>query len=136
MWAEGDHIYAISRKYLGVDLGRPLFLADYMAHGIKTPNWLTFVGDDFLEMMGGKDTMIGKLPESVEPLDLEHGLLLKAGPQPLFGEVNRKEDLADYRAVAEACRAVAIPDESWVSMTASVVLRTRNGGSTALTDNA
>jgi len=110
-WMEGDHIYTVSRKYLGIDIGKPLYFAGFMEHGVKPPNWLTMIGSDFLKKLGGKKKLRSRLPEEVGIDDVEHGVVLQAGPAPRLGVVNRKERLPEYRAVWQSIREAAIPDE-------------------------
>jgi Protein of unknown function (DUF3396) len=105
---EGSHIYMLSRRFDGLDLGVPWDSAYYAKHGLRTINWLTFIGDDIIERINGRDAVKGSLPQGIPVTDLDHGLMIQAGPRPILGDTNRQEDLGDYYRVGRALRPFAL----------------------------
>lgn len=105
---EGTHIYMLSRRFDGLDLGIPWDSSDEAFHGLRTINWLTFVGDDIAERMNGRDGIKAALPPDIPVTDLDHGLMIQAGPRPILGDVNQLEDLSDYYRVGRALKPLAV----------------------------
>jgi hypothetical protein len=105
---EGGHIHMLSHGFDGLDLGVPWDSAYYAKHGLRTINWLTFVGDGVIERMSGRDAVKAALPQGIPVTDLDHGLMIQAGPRPILGDVNRQEDLGDYYRVGRALRPLAL----------------------------
>jgi hypothetical protein len=110
-YEENGHVYALSRRYRGVDFGKPVMFADFMKHGIKTVNWLAFLGDELIAKVGGKSGLRSKLSHEIIIHDLPHGLMIQAGAEPKMGDVNRNENLQLYQEVGRALAALRIPDE-------------------------
>jgi len=105
---EGSHIHMLSRRFDGLDLGVPWDSAYYAKHGLRTINWLTFVGDGVLERMNGRDAVKAALPHDLPVTNLDHGLMIQTGPRPMLGDVNRQEDLGAYYRVGCALRPLAL----------------------------
>ncbi len=106
---EGSHIYMLSRRFDGLDLGAPWDSAFYAIHGLRTINWLTFVGDGLAERMKGRDGVKAALPQGIPVTDLDHGLMIQAGPTPILGDVNLQEDMSDYYRIGRALKPLAFP---------------------------
>ncbi|MGH7496385.1 MAG: type VI immunity family protein [bacterium] len=115
---ESGHVYALSRRYQGVDFDIPRSFARFMKDGIKGINWLTFLGESLVAKLGGKEELKAKLSKELSFHELQHGIMVQAGPEPQLGDVNRKERLAKYHEVGKVLRSLRIPDE---------VLRNYNG---------
>ena len=67
--------------------------------GVPTVNWLTFVGAESLERLGGHDKVAAQASGGVRVYPLARGAMLRAGPRPLMGAVNRQEAMDDYYTV-------------------------------------
>lgn len=75
--------------------------------GIADIGWRTFVGAPFLERL----PRIGDLADK-PGVTLERAgdmVILTAGPAPIWGDVNRGEDITAYRAIASALASVRYP---------------------------
>lgn len=74
--------------------------------GIADVGWRTVVGAPFLPRLG-------KLPDmpGVTVRTAPAGVTLTAGPAPIWGDINRGEDIAAYQAVAAALAPLAMPRE-------------------------
>src|SRR6185369_11559495 len=90
---EGGHIYKLSRRFLGIDLGKPLSFASFMRAGIKCVNWLTFLGPRQVEELGGLSDLRAALGERATVYELEGGVMIRAGEAPGFGIVNQRDRL-------------------------------------------
>lgn len=106
---EGSHIYMLSRRFDGLDLGAPRDSAFYAIHGLRTINWLTFVGDGLAGRMNGRDGVKAALPQHIPFTDLDHGLMIQAGPKPILGDVNLQENMSDYYRVGRALKPLTFP---------------------------
>jgi hypothetical protein len=74
--------------------------------GLKSAGWLTLVGRRLLDTLGGEEALARALPAEVTVHTLPFGVLIQAGPRPLLGDVNRREDLPLYRAVGRVLAPV------------------------------
>ncbi len=106
---EGEHIHMLTRRFVGLDIGVPWDWSKYAIEGLKTVNWLTFIGDGLAQRMGGRAGVRSALPADAPVTELEHGLMIQAGPRPLLGDVNRPEDITAYRKIAQALKPLSIP---------------------------
>jgi len=103
---EGSKIAMISRRFPGVDLGRPLMFADFLDDSLKCVNWLTGIGAPLLERA---PTLATKLPSSASVIKLQHGILVRASAAASTGDSNRRNDLPDYAAVGRVLTPLRIP---------------------------
>jgi hypothetical protein len=103
-------VYAISRRFRGMQVGMAGDCGRYSRQSLTRVNWLTFVGNEFLARIGGRDRLRPQLGEAITVHDLPHGVMVQAGPEPRFGDVNRQEDLSHYHQVGRALRELAIPE--------------------------
>ncbi|MFN0113198.1 MAG: type VI immunity family protein [Paracoccaceae bacterium] len=73
--------------------------------GLRTVNWLTAIGSDLLADVGGSESLRKLLPSEVTMVPLPNGgLVLRAGPAPEIGDVNRRDRIPAYSAVNAALR--------------------------------
>jgi hypothetical protein len=100
----------LSRRFDGLDIGIPTdqSSSEYGALGLRTINWLTFVGDTIAEKMQGRDGVKIALPPDIPVTDLDHGLMIQAGSWPILGDVNQEEKITDYYRVGNALKPLAI----------------------------
>lgn len=110
-WMEGEHLYMLSRRFSGLDLGVPGKWSKYAIRGLKTVNWLTFLGDGMAQGVGGRSGIKSNLPGSSTLTELDHGVMIQAGVTPLLGDVNLQEDMSAYRDVARVLKPVSLPGE-------------------------
>ena len=110
--SNGSHIRKLSHRFLGLDIGKPSSWSDALIHGIKTVNWLTLVGDRLLEKIGGRDGLREKLLTDIPVHDLDHGVIIQAGPKPTLGDVNAGDDISYYRRVSRVLEPIRVPPEA------------------------
>jgi len=77
--------------------------------GIPDIGWRTIIGPDFTSRLPDLDALANAPGVTYERTgDIA---VITAGPAPIWGDVNRGEDIAPYRAVADALRPVRYPVE-------------------------
>jgi hypothetical protein len=106
---EVSRIAFISKRFRGIDIGRPLFFSKYVGQSIKCVNWLTFIGEWAIDELGGRAKIKARLGDDIIVHELPHGLMIQAGPEPGFGDVNRREELPLYRKVGQVLKPLRIP---------------------------
>lgn len=102
-------VYAISQRFKGIDLGRPLTFEGKAPKGIKSINWLTFLGGPMVERLGGRSALRNALGSENPVHELPHGVMIQAGAEPGFGDVNHREGLPHYHQVGRVLKPLRIP---------------------------
>lgn len=70
--------------------------------------WLTFLGDGLISRLGGRESLKDQLDPAIQILDAGKGLALRAGAEPLPGDVNRQDTLPLLHSVARAIQPVTL----------------------------
>lgn len=109
---EGGPVYALSRRYKGVDFGEPQAIARAINQGIKSINWLTFINTGYVNKLGGKDKLKANLGENILVHELSHGIMIQAGPRPEVGDANQREKLPYYHRVGKVLKEIRFPNEA------------------------
>ncbi|WP_437570567.1 type VI immunity family protein [Sorangium sp. So ce542] len=105
-------VFALSRRFRGIDFGDPLSFSRFVRDGIKCVSWLTFVGDDLAARGGGRAALKRALGSEVAVVELAHGLLIQAGPAPSAGDVNRQDNVPLQHHVGRVLRDLRFPESS------------------------
>jgi hypothetical protein len=96
---------AIAGRYQGVDLFdldvTLVSMRKTKPAGIKTVGWLTLLGSQLSNQVGGAAALTKKLGKSCTVYPLPNGVLIRAGERPTLGDRNRKADVAAYRSVGK-----------------------------------
>ncbi|MBX7187249.1 MAG: DUF3396 domain-containing protein [Vicinamibacteria bacterium] len=91
----------ISRRFPGFEIDDCGGTALRGREAIKGVNWLTLVGDRFLERLGGIASLRSRLEPAIQIRLIEgRGALFRLGPRPEEGDLARGEDLPLHRALA------------------------------------
>lgn len=101
-----EQIHAWASRYLGVDIADLELAADVTKKKIKTVNWITLLGNQMIEELGGESSLDKLVGNGVEIEKANHGAILRAGDAPLLGDINCQEDITLYRRVNEFIRPV------------------------------
>ncbi len=97
----------ISKRYPGIELPEVAITLMAIPFGLKRVNWLTLVGNNLLETIGGSNPLVARLSNEGIFVDiLPKGVLVIAGKEPTIGDVNRQDDLASYHKVGSAVAAL------------------------------
>jgi Type VI immunity for VRR-NUC len=117
-----DAIYALARRFWGVDVEHMNGTLALMRDGIKAVNWITLVGQKFASIPEVQ-TGLGALATTpnVTIDQRKHAAVIVAGPQPVPGDQHRPDHSLDpYYAVANALKSLSLdahpdfPSERWV----------------------
>ncbi|MHB8474549.1 MAG: type VI immunity family protein [Gammaproteobacteria bacterium] len=98
--ASQTHAWATSMRVPGVDICRlPVDRRAVGEDAIKGVNWLTALGADLLQQVGGMSKLREGLSSEIELIELPVGVVIQAGKMPLLGDTNRGETLPLYQQV-------------------------------------
>lgn len=92
-------LFGRAMRHPGVDLEHNWRPQLGGAPAIKGVGWLTILGTDLVEALGGRQSLRDALDDAVVIHAAQHGIVLQAGPTPEVGDVNRGERLPLYRDV-------------------------------------
>jgi hypothetical protein len=97
-------------RFSGLEIDLPWSHAMYLEQEdrIKGVNWLTILDNPWIERLGGTDALRSSLGNSIEWHPFDSGVVLQAGPRPVFGDVNRREPMPYYRQVAKALKPIRV----------------------------
>lgn len=101
----GDEHYQKERsvlagRFLGVSIAEISGRSICSERGLLSVNWLTAIGNTFIEKLGGRRAF-GALSNDIVVHELGTGLLVQAGERPSLGDVNDGDTLPLYREVAK-----------------------------------
>jgi hypothetical protein len=105
-----DAIYALARRYWGIDVEDLNGTLPLTADRIKGVNWLTLVGNR-VSSAGAIDIESLAHHPGIRVEHHKQGSVIVTGPEPVAGDQNRPDDsLQPYYAVAEALRPAFLTD--------------------------
>ncbi len=81
-----------------------------MAKGMSSINWQTYVRDEWLERIGGRQAVKDRCRSPVLAIDLPQGLLVQAGPGPEI-QPDKLESYKKVAAIFKPLRAQAVRDK-------------------------
>jgi hypothetical protein len=108
-WTEEGPLFKLSNRFSGVDFADPYRFREYQAFGINCANWLTWIGEKFLDRLPhGYDQ---DPPKGVKIYQSGKARVFRAGAKPMFGSVNEQEDMDTYFAVGRLLDKAKFPSE-------------------------
>lgn len=87
---------SIGNRFPGIDLAHPFSTQFIVTKGIKCINWLTFLNPEHVERLGGMAKLVEAGGSEVTVQQLLQGAVVRAGPAPAAGDVNRRDTLPAY----------------------------------------
>jgi hypothetical protein len=90
----------------GYDVANTLYTNTALGDRSRGARWLTMLGTDLVDRLGGKSALAAKLIDGVDVVEGAHGILLRAGKAPEIGDVNRQQSTPLLASVAEAIERV------------------------------
>jgi hypothetical protein len=104
-----QYVFMLARRFPGLELDRPSYHRMSLAAGIKGVNWLTVLGERWLEKLGG----LGSLERHLESdaftlLEFSGGVVIQAGGEPELGDVNRRLKPERYRALGRVTQPLLV----------------------------
>lgn len=97
------------KRFPGLEFQFPL-LSMPLWGGIRTVNWLTIIGDRYVEALGGRAALTGMVPDDVTLHDYDGGVLIQAGAEPELGDVNNGIWPEKYRNINAILRPLRFED--------------------------
>jgi hypothetical protein len=105
-----DRIYPLARRYWGPDVEHLNSTIRLMRGGIKGISWLTLIGQDFLEKVGGRAPLEALADGETRVTVGRGGVLIVAGPVPDWLDQNRPgPEMSRYQRIARALERVFLP---------------------------
>jgi hypothetical protein len=104
-------VYQIAKRFPGLDVDGPI--TGSLDDGIKGVNWLTILGDHWVNEMGGLDALRKSLNEDFEFYPYNGGLMIQAGPKPQAGDAQANRWPQHYVTLAKVLRPIfmkTVPD--------------------------
>ncbi|TFH85858.1 DUF3396 domain-containing protein [Billgrantia azerbaijanica] len=104
--------YKFGQRFSGLQINKFTTHSLNLHRGPKGVDWLTILSDQWLEQLGGLESVKAEMGE-LPVLDYEGGAVLRAGPMPQLGDNEDPEvdaALADYRRVAAIIEPIRIKD--------------------------
>jgi hypothetical protein len=102
----GSKIPGIGLRHPGLDLHDHKDLRFSLGRRCVGARWLTLLGPELAEELGGEEELRDDLPPSVEVSAIAHGVALRAEGPPAAGDVNLGDSLPAMRAMAETLEPV------------------------------
>lgn len=90
----------------GYDVPNTLYTTTALGDRSRGARWLTMLGTDMVERLGGRAALAARLIDGVDIVEGSHGLLLRAGKEPEIGDVNRRQSTPLLASVAAAIEPV------------------------------
>lgn len=110
----------------GYDVPDTLHTTPRLGDRSRGARWLTMLGQELVERVGGKEALASRLIDGVEVVEGKHGLLLRAGKEPEIGDVNRQQPTPLLASVARAIEPVTyFGDSALMSVLGSPEARDR-----------
>lgn len=77
--------------------------------GIKNINWMTMLGPELLQEIGGPAALREQLPPEIDIRSIAQGIVIRTGDAPELGHVNRRDTLPAYRAAYKVLEPLQRP---------------------------
>lgn len=107
--AGGKQLYPLLKKHPGYDVSDN-HTAE-LGKKCRGARWLTLLGTELLEQLGGKEKLAAQLDPRIELIENRHGLMIRAGKEPELGDLDNGEHLPLIQSVARAIEPVTTFDE-------------------------
>jgi|SRR5579884_28704 len=105
-------IYEVAQRFPAAEVFSPAMTTESLSllHGMRSINWLTAAGNNFVEQLGGVEKIISGLSPQILVYSYEGGVMFQAGPKPELGNGEKGEVPRYYREVARALKGVRVED--------------------------
>jgi TseV toxin immunity protein TsiV len=101
----------IAKRFPGIEVDDPVTTSIHAAYGIKGVNWLTILGDRWVEEAGGLDYLRIRLDEPNFPFyPYDGGLMIQAGQRPQVGDAERGLWPSQYVTLAKVLRKIQVKE--------------------------
>jgi Protein of unknown function (DUF3396) len=100
----------IAERFPGLEIESPHIDTIYVGEGIKGVNWLTLLGDRWVQQIGGLDYLRIRLGDDFKLTPYEGGLMIQAGPKPQIGDVTTNRWPRHYVTLAKVLKPIQIKE--------------------------
>ena len=101
----------IAERFPGLEVEALPGHLKFLDKGIKGINWLTILGERWVEAAGGLDCLRAQLDDRTFPFyRYDGGLMIQAGPKPQIGDVRTNRWPTHYIALAKVLKKIQIQD--------------------------
>lgn len=98
----------IAERFPGLEIEDRVGHTIHLREGIKGVNWLTILGDRWVQEMGGLDYLRVRLGEEFGFYPYDGGLIIQAGPKPQIGDVQADRWPRLYVTLAKVLKKIQI----------------------------
>ena len=108
--SEMQHVLALIARFRGLEYDLPwTYLRVLQVNDrIKNIDWLTILDQSWIDRLGGRAALETELGPTIEWHPFKSGVVLQAGPRPLFGDKHYQEPMEDYGRVARSLKPIRI----------------------------
>ncbi|MDM8542946.1 DUF3396 domain-containing protein [Desulfococcaceae bacterium HSG9] len=106
----GKEVYALAKRFPGLEVDYPYLHVLYLDSGIKGVNWLTTLGQKWLSEIGGIISLNRSLDDDYKLYEYSEGVVIQAGPHPEIGDVNRKIIPKYYQKLARILKPIQVKE--------------------------
>jgi hypothetical protein len=103
-------VRVLAERFPGLEVESRTAHTLWLRDGIKGVNWLTVLGDCWVQEMGGLEALRARLDDSFGFYPYEGGLLIQAGPKPQIGDAKANRWPQHYVTLARVLKKIQIKD--------------------------
>jgi hypothetical protein len=100
----------IADRFPGLEVENAVIHGIHTDKGIKGVNWLTILGDRWVQEIGGFDYLRVRLGEDFKLTPYDGGLMIQAGPKPQIGDAAANLWPSHYVTLAKVLKRIQITD--------------------------
>jgi Protein of unknown function (DUF3396) len=101
-------VQPLAARFPGLEISAPIEEALSVRQGIKGVNWLTILGDRWLEAAGGHDYLRVRLDDNFTFYRYDGGLMIQAGPKPQIGDAEANRWPQHYITLAKVLKKIQV----------------------------
>jgi hypothetical protein len=104
-------VYPALMRHPAVDVEYVVYGANPIgnARGIKGLGWLTVLGNELIDKLGGRDSLRARMPREVVVHETPNAFILQIGERPPIGDMNRGDTLPAWRELYKLVKPVHDP---------------------------
>jgi Protein of unknown function (DUF3396) len=98
----------IADRFPGLEVEHSIGHDIYLVKGIKGVNWLTLLGDRWIQEIGGLDYLRIRLGDDFKLSPYDGGVMIQAGPKPEIGDVTLSRWPRHYVTLAKVLKPIQV----------------------------
>ena len=103
-----DTVRQIGERFPGLEIEYRIGHEIYLRKGIKGVNWLTLLGDGWVQEIGGLDYLRIRLGDDFKLTPYAGGLMIQAGPNPQIGDITTNRWPQHYVTLARVLKPIQV----------------------------